>query len=355
MNLKCIQFDAEEKYIDDFIGLAHKLYDRSTLTQNDSDLMSLLKGKHVLSDDFVLHKFCIYDDNNIVGRFAFTEYPNDDTIYIGFFECIDNSEVANFLFSNASEYAKLNGFKKIVGPLDASFWLKYRLKINEFDRPYTGEPYNKDYYYKLFTQNGYIVRERYISAVYKSLDKSYNSQKFDRILSDFRKKGYRVESPDFSKWDEMVLDVHRLINKLYSDFPTYKPISLSSFSKLFSDYKKIIDPKMAKITYYKGEAVGFYISIPDYSNSVYLKPSISNIISILKARYFPKSYIMLYIGAKREHLGVGIAMISAIMDELKRNGRVSIGALQRVCNKSQNYVRELIVKKYEYVLLEKEL
>ena len=45
------------------------------------------------------------------------------------------------------EYAKEHKFRKIIGPVDASFWLKYRLKINKFERPYTGEPYNKDYYY----------------------------------------------------------------------------------------------------------------------------------------------------------------------------------------------------------------
>ncbi len=355
MNLKFIQFDKEENYIEDFISLAHRLYDKSDLTQNDKELMSLLKGEHVLSEDFALHKFCVYDGDDIVGRFAFTVYPNDSTAYIGFFECIDNTEVADLLFNHATKYAKEKGFTKIVGPLDGSFWLKYRLKINEFDRPYTGEPYNKDYYYNLFIRNGFVVKEHYISSVYKRLDKSYNNEKFERILSSFREKGYIVESPDFSKWDTMVKDVHTLINDLYSDFPTYKPISLSNFSKLFADYKKIIDPKMAKIAYYRGEAVGFYISIPDYSNSVYLKPNIKNIINILKSRFFPRRYVMLYIGAKREHMGIGSAMISAIMEELKSNGCVSIGALQRDGNKSQNYVNELIEKKYEYVLLKKEL
>ena len=49
------------------------------------------------------------------------------------------------------KFAKENKYKRIVGPVDASFWLKYRMKINMFYKPpYTGEPYNKDYYYKLY-------------------------------------------------------------------------------------------------------------------------------------------------------------------------------------------------------------
>ena len=53
---------------------------------------------------------------------------------------------------NAYKFAKEKWYKKIVGPVDASFWNKYRLKINLFDkRPYTGEPYNLKYYFNLIS------------------------------------------------------------------------------------------------------------------------------------------------------------------------------------------------------------
>ncbi len=356
MNLKFVPFTFEDKYIADFIHLAHKLYDKKNLTQNDKELMDLLKGTHVLSTDFKMYKFCIYNDEDIVGRFAFTVYPKESVAYIGFFECVDNEEVAKFLFDNAVQFAQEKGFHKIVGPLDASFWLKYRLKINYFeDAPYTGEPYNMPYYYKLFADNGFTVKEHYVSSVYKKLDGSYKNKKFADIYEDFTKRGYRIENPDLNKWDEIVVHIHRLINELYSTFPTYKPISLHHFSKLFADYKKIIDTKMSKIVYYKGLIVGFYISVPNYGNSVYLNRSVSNILRILSVKFFPKTYVMLYIGAKREHRGVGSAMIGSVIEELKTNGCVSIGALQRDGNKSQRYATELIEKKYEYVLLEKDL
>ncbi len=356
MNLKCVQFDRQKQHIDAFIQLAHQLYDKHNLTQNDTELTALLENNHVLSGDFKLYKFCVYDDQTIVGRFIFTSYDNDKIAYFGFFECVENKEIASFLFNEAEKFAKTKGFTKIVGPVDASFWLKYRLKTSGFeDAPYTGEPYNLPYYLDLFLNSGFTISEHYISSVYRALDKSYRNEKHLERFNDFMAKGYRIESPSLAEWDTVVIDVHRLINELYSDFPAYKPIDLASFKELFADYKKIVDTKMVKIAYYQDRAIGFYVSIPNYGNTVYLKRSLINVARIFKCRYFPQSYVMLYIGVEPAHKGIGSAMIQSIMEELKIKACPSIGALQRDGNKSQSYVNELIKKRYDYVLLEKDL
>ena len=92
------------------------------------------------------------------GWFIITIYPEDNIGYLGFYECINDDEVAKNLFDKAYEFCKEKGLTSIVGPVDCSFWIKYRLKINKFDLPpYTGEPYNKDYYLKQFENNGFSV------------------------------------------------------------------------------------------------------------------------------------------------------------------------------------------------------
>ena len=137
-----VQFNLEKKYIKDFISLPKKLYKKDN-TENSKEIKQILEESHPLNKYFKLYKFLIYQDREVVGRFAFTVYPNDTTAYIGFFECINDDEVARYLFDIAQKFAKENKYEKIVGPVDASFWLKYRLKINMFDKKtYTGEPYN---------------------------------------------------------------------------------------------------------------------------------------------------------------------------------------------------------------------
>ena len=128
-----VLFNLEKKYIKEFISLPKRLYKENN-TEDAGEVKKILEERHPLSKYFKLYKFLIYNNKELVGRFAITVYSNDDTAYIGFFECINDENVAKYLFDTAREFAKKNKFKKIVGPVDTSFWIKYRLKINMFDK-----------------------------------------------------------------------------------------------------------------------------------------------------------------------------------------------------------------------------
>lgn len=354
--MRCIGFEQQERQVEDFIRLGHSLYDSKTDMQNDAELRSLLLGEHILSGYFQLYKFCIYREDAIVGRFVFTEYPGDDTGYFGFFECEEKEETAKFLFEEAENFARTHGFSRIIGPVDASFWIKYRLKTNLFDRPpYTGEPYNQPYYLGFFLENGYEICHRYSSSIYRRVPKDFRNEKFALRKEEFEKRGYRIQSPSMGDWERTMREIHGLLVRLYSDFPIYKEISEEDFCRYFSNYKKIIDLRMVKMAYYRGSAVGFYISLPNYGNLVHRAGRGLNLLKILKLRYFPKEYVMLYMGAEEEHKGLGKALAQSIVDELCENGLPSIGALQREGKVTRHYVEELIRERCEYLLLGKEL
>ena len=349
-----VLFNCEKKYVKEFINFSKKIYKKDN-TENSNELKSLLLGKHPLCKYFKLYKFLIYEKNKVVGRFAITIYPNDDTAYIGFFECINNNEVAKFIFDTATIFAKENNYKRIVGPVDASFWLKYRLKINMFDKaPYTGEPYNKDYYYNMFLDNNYKVIEHYTSSIYENVDNNYENEFYANRYNSFIEKEYKIESPDIDEFERILKELYSLLTELYSDFPIYKHLSEEDFINIFKKYKKIMNPEMIKLAYYNNKMVGFYISIPNYNNLVY-NVNIINLIKILKIKKKPKEYVMLYMGVDQEHRGLGKAIVYSIITELMKSKLPSIGALARDGKVTQNYVEELIKDRYEYVLLERKL
>lgn len=352
--MKCIKFEYEKKYIKDFIKLPKILYTKKDNMEDSDTIKTLLLDKHPLSKYFKLHKFLIYDDYKVVGRFIITEYKKDSTAYLGFFECINDKKCAKYLFDNVYEYAKEHKFRKIIGPVDASFWLKYRLKINKFERPYTGEPYNKDYYYKLFLDNKYKVVEHYISNLYNTVDYSYHNDKFEERLKKFTENGYDIVKPKMEDFDKCISETYDMIVDLYSDFPIFKTLSKEDFKEVFSSFKKIINMDMVRMAYYKDKAVGFYISVPNYNNIVY-NLNLFNIFKILYRRKYPKSYVMLYMGVDRNHTGLGKALAASIIEELKNNRLPSIGALARDGKINQKYVSEKIKDQYEYVLLERKV
>lgn len=350
--MECIKVGKEEKYIKDFLDLAKKLYNKNDNMESPDTIRKFLTGEHPMSKYFSLDAYLIYDGDRAVGRFALTLYPDDPVCYLGFFECIDDKDAAEFLFASAEKLAKEKSCRTIEGPVDASFWNKYRLKINNFDRlPYTGEPYNKEYYYNLFLENGYTVKEHYTSNAYRAVDDSYVNEKFEGRYKAFLEQGYRIESPKVEDYEKILDEVYRMITELYSDFPIYKHVSKEDFKEMFMSYKSIMNMSMTKIAYYKDKTVGFYISLPDYGNKVY-HLNLPNILSVLKTKKHPKQYVMLYMGVDAEHRGLGKAIVYSIIKELEANKLPSIGALARDGKVTQTYVIEEATSIYEYVLLE---
>ncbi len=356
--MKIIEFTTETNYVKDFISLAKKLYSSKDNMEDPGTIKSILLGNHPLSNDFKLNKYLVYEDNKAVGRFIITEYPDDkDVCYIGFFECINDDKVAKFIFDEANKIAKEKKYKKIIGPVDASFWIKYRLKINKFERPYTGEPYNKDYYYKMFLDNNYKVIEHYVSNVFERVDESYSDPKFTEHYNEFMKLGYEIIKPKRKDFEKCLEEIYYLIMDLYSSFPIFKKISKDSFIKLYSSYKLIINMDMIRMAYYKGKAVGFCISVPNYYNRVYHVSLATplHLVHILFERRYPRGYVMPYLGADRNHKGLGKAIAFSIAEELKKNNLPSINALIRDGNINIKYGEDKITDQYEYVLLERTL
>ena len=353
--MKLVRVGSEKSNIKRFVDLPKKLYSSKDNMESASQMKSLLEGTHPLSKYFDLDAYLILRDDETAGRFAITTYPNDTTGYLGFFECINDKDVSSFLFSEAEKIAKEKKCSVIVGPVDASFWLKYRLKINNFDlQPYTGEPYNKDYYLELFQNSEYEICEHYTSSAFRSVGEDYVNEKFENRYKEFLAQGYKIESPKAEEYEKAVEEVYTLITELYSDFPIYKNVSKEDFCEMFKSYKTIMNMSMTKMAYYNGKAVGFYISLPDYGNRVY-HAGLLDVPGILKTRKHPDRYVMLYMGVDQKHRGLGKALVYAIMKELMQSGLPSIGALARDGKVTQNYAEEEKTSIYEYVLLKHEL
>lgn len=351
---RVIRFNVEEKWINKFISLPKVIYSKKEIMQNEKEELEILKDNHVLSKYFKVYKFIVINkEEEIISRAVLTIYPNKDLAYVGFYESLNIEEASTLLLNNIWEFAKEKGYKKLVGPVDCSFWIKYRLKINYFNEPYTGEPYNKEYYLDLFEKAGYKGIEKYKSNQYLKASKGLQNKRFVERLNSMRKKGYVIKSPTKGEFPEILKEVYRLIVDLYSNFPAYEFIEEEDFIENFSYLLKIIKCNMIKIAYYEDLVVGFFISIPNYKNKIYGKLSLLDYIYIMYVRLFSKEYVMLYMGVDSNHKGLGRAMSELIKEELICNGATSIGALIRDGNINQNYFKEIIKYEYRYMLLEK--
>lgn len=355
---RVIEFKNEEKYTNDFLLLQKLLYDKKTLTQNEAEERKIIEGTHVLNKYFKQHKFLAYNQSEeVCGRCVITIYDGSDEAYIGYFECIEDSDCAAKLFVRADECVRKAGLKRIIGPVDSSFWIKYRLKLDNFHRkPYTGEPYNKPYYEKMFKDNGYVVLESWVSNIYKKIPFLYNKKTvYKERLKKAEDQNYKIISPSPKDFDETLDIIYELISETFKEFVTFKEIDKEDFREIFKNYKYILDYHFVKIAYYDEKPVAFSILLPDYQNLLYGELTLYKKIRILLKKIRSNHYVSLYMGVKKDHRGLGKALAQKIIRNtyIRRSG--CIGALITEGKITQKYGQEQISGKIKYVLLKKEI
>lgn len=357
MKYNAIRFSfKDEKILSDFIDFPETLYAKNELMQNKSDELKLLKGTHLLSKYFEAYPFIALDENKkIAARCVLTIYPDRECAYIGFFESINDKTAAAAVMNKTEDFARQLGFKSVIGPVDCSFWIRYRLKTNKFDIPYSGEPYNKDYYESFFIDNGYTVIGEYISNRFKRVENLYKNKKFEIRLSAMRERGYTILSPTNKTFDKALKEIYSMLIELYSDFQTFSRITEEEFINLYTPLKKVVNYNMVKVAYFNGKAVGFFVSIPNFNNNINGEITLCKLIKILKTKLICHDYVMLYMGVDSEHRGLGKALAEAVCKELSLNGAESVGALIRKGKVNGNYFSDLIDFKYEYKLFEKNI
>ena len=338
----------EEK---DFLSLPSLLYSKSDIMQNLEEEQQQIAGCHVLSHYYQFQAYVAYQDKKIQARCALVYYPHLNEAYLGYFEAYDNQAVISQLFTKMKHQAQNKSKIALIGPINASFWLGYRMKTSGFHEAiFSGEPHNPSYYPKLWQEAGFVVTDCYLSNFYSQVEQGQQQKKMEKRYREFLKKGYCIFSPKRKEWEHYAPQVFQLLSQLYQDFPTYQAISSPEFSHIFSSLKTALDFSMVKLAFYQEELVGCLVSLPVYGNRIYKKMSLLDIVTFFKERYRAKRYILLYLGVKPGHLGLGSALSFPIYQAVQKRRALTIGALIHQGKVTQGYAPELQEKRRSYAL-----
>ena len=257
------------------------------------------------------------------------------------------------LLEACEEEAKKAGKKGLKGPIDLSFFGRYRFALEE-KAPYTGEPANKAYYPYLFEKAGFQICNRYVSHFYDALEPSYENTKAKKRLEHFQEKGYRFLHPTKENFDRYLSEIYPLLMERYKDFQGFRHIDKESFLILYSSLKYIVDEEMVFLAYDKEELKGFFLCLPDYGNLLEKPLNPIRLLHILLRKRRPSFYILLYLAVKKGSEGLGLAFSQLVAESLKKKKARSIAALIQKGKASEGYFQDKCVGSREYVLLAKE-
>ena len=211
------------------------------------------------------------DSGKAVGRIAAFYDKNGSEDYeqptggCGFFECIDNQQVANILFDACRNWLAERGMEAMDGPINfgaRDAW--WGLLVEGFEyQPLYNNPYNPPYYKALFENYGfqnYFNQNSYLWRVYQDDLSDIAKAKAERVAAT---EGYRIEDIRNTDLNVATENLRTIYNKAWALFTGVNPMSEQEAKQIVDTLKPIIDPNIIFFAYYNDEPIGFFVMVPD--------------------------------------------------------------------------------------------
>jgi len=250
--------------------------------------------------------YLAYKDGKVAGRIAATindlhnQYHAEKTGFFGFFDCIDDIDVASSLMAAAEKFVKSEGMQILRGPMNFSTNDEIGLLVDGFDSyPCFMMTWNPPYYIDLYERLG-LSKVEDVLAYY--IDDSNPPSERIRSIVERTKARSRVtirtvRLNDFSNELEIIRTIY---NAAWSKNWGFVPMTPEEFQNIANDFKKIADPELVIMAFVDNEPAGFALALPDY-NPVFKK---------MNSHLFPIGFIKFFYYTKVHKLITGARVLT---------------------------------------------
>jgi len=203
----------------------------------------------------------IVDDNH-------NEFHEERTGFFGFFETVEDYEVAEKLLSAAKSWVKDQNMKAFRGPVNPCQNEECGLLVDAFDSPpVIMMTYNPPYYADFIERFG-LEKVRDLYAYYID-DKNPPPDKLIRVAEAIRKKkNLTVRPVNMKDFNNEAKKVWQVYNNAWSKNWGFVPMTEAEFDHLAKNLKQALVPEIALIAEIEGEPIGFSLSLPDLNRAL---------------------------------------------------------------------------------------
>ncbi len=219
--------------------------------------------------------FLAFRDGRVVGTIApyinyhVNEYVKRNVGGFGFFETIEDYDVAHTLFDTARHWLRERGMTVMRGPYNFSNNEDPGFLVGGEDcPPVMLEAHTKPYYAEF--------AERYGMTKYNEVyayradrpegadDEELIPPKISRVAEWASKKaGTTVRKACLEHWDEEITVAHRLFNASLAHLRDHVPISEAQFRRMALEMKPLLDEDFVYFAEVDGKPVAFSLALPD--------------------------------------------------------------------------------------------
>ncbi len=214
--------------------------------------------------------FLAYRQGEPVGRISahlnrrHDEYHGADTGFWGFFEAVQDQEVANALFEAAAAWLRQRGRSRLLGPLNFSIYDEMGLLVEGFDSiPAMFQTHNPPYYLDLVTSWGFRKAMDWVALKIDNLQ-SADVRDMERRLQDILTRQKVTLAPyNPRELARRAEEVFGLFNEAWSVNWGHVPLTRRQFDHLLHEVKPLLRPGLVNMLLDGDKLVGFGIVLPD--------------------------------------------------------------------------------------------
>lgn len=268
--MKAVKVQSESQKRE-FLEFAPRLYakDPNYIRPLDMDIEAVFNPKkNKLFKSGECERFLFVDEKNQtlgkVAVFINRKYTQDQpTGGIGFFDCVNDQKVANFIFDFAKQYLQDRGMEAMDGSINFGerdkFW---GVLIEGFEEPLYGMNYNAPYYKSLFENYGFEVYFNQlcfsrpvhgeVSRLFTLMHKKHSQ---NPALKAIPLK--RNQLPKFAK------DFTLVYNAAWAAHGEGKQMDPKKALRMFKSMKPLINEHISWFVYHNDEPIAMWLNLPD--------------------------------------------------------------------------------------------
>jgi hypothetical protein len=187
---------------------------------------------------------------------------NDSTGFFGFFESVDEMDTASILFRTVEGDLKLDGLKRIMGPMNFSTNEQCGFLVEGFETPpMIMTPHTPPYYNRLAEESGYMKAKDLLAFITDVPDRLPG--KVERAASIAERQGISTRRVSKKTFMEDLRAFQEIYNNSWKDNWGFVPLGDEELRFLGKKLKPVYVPEMTLVAEKKGLPVGFIGLLPD--------------------------------------------------------------------------------------------
>lgn len=223
-----------------------------------SESFFLPKGQHQIFSDGEGHSLGAFyhPDMKVYGK---------SVAYFGFWT-LPTKDVSDDLFLRFEAWVKELGVHHIVGPIDLSVAINYRLQVDSFELPsFLGEPRTPSYAPSYLESKGYSIAQEYGSCFIDDKSKVQSwlvVNKIEEIVQEFEKT-YKFVPLTLDYFNKHQDEFIGLVNEIFADNFCFLPLDNKTIQMIYnpSNLSHFCDQTSYALETIEGKMVGFCLNI----------------------------------------------------------------------------------------------